>query len=151
MKKLKFLYHGSPKKIYGKYLIPNIPKDLSAVDNGFVKPAVYATPYRNDAIARALVNCNGVYASSLFLGRKRPAVIYQGWPEQEIVYLHVLSAEFFEEINSHESVSYIQVKPMITERLEVKSLSHLVRKATANEIKTFSQRYFRIMGEELTI
>jgi len=124
-----FLYHGSPKKIEGGYLLPRKPLDLGKRAEN-THDAVYATEVKEIAIAMALVKCKGVKSSSVNFTKNPVAVISEGWPEQEFIYLYILPSDGFEKTHTagHQWVSLKPVKPVREERLAVRGYLHLVRK-----------------------
>ncbi len=149
MLKPKYLYHGSPKKIIGDELIPHQAHDLEKRPENLHK-AVYATSEKELAIAMAIISAEGVIYSSLSFGDFPPGVIYQGWPEQEIVYLYTLPVESFEPCGpqSKQWISYQPVKPIKIEELLLEDYLHLVRKASADEAKKWIARYIKYGREK---
>lgn len=140
--KIKILYHGSIRKIKGKYLIPKQPHDLEKKKENLVK-AVYASHIKDIAIAMAIISCKGVLSASLNTERKRKGIIYEGWPKQKNVYLYFLPVNSFKR-SSKESAQWfstIPIEPLGIKKLEVKKYLNLVRKATKRELNHFFKRY----------
>lgn len=143
MKKPKFLYHGSARKLVGDKLIPKQPKDLSDTpENLYV--GVYATDVKKLAITMALLGCRGVHSSSLdFSSKKRHGIIFDGWPKQEIIYLYILSSDSFIQCggSGRQWISSKPVKPLKIEELYVKDYLYLIRKGSKKEIKQWFEKY----------
>lgn len=138
--KPKYLYHGSAKKLKGKYLIPKKPHDLENQKENLVR-AVYATDIKNSAIAMAIISSKGALSATLHYRKK--SVIYEGWPNQKYVYLYYLPSESFKRSSrkSPQWISVVKVKPLKIEKLKIKDYLHLVRKATKKEIHDFFKRH----------
>ena len=138
--KLKVVYHGSPKKFKGRFLIPHKPHDLGKRKVNVIK-GIYTTDIKNSAIAMAIISAKGVVSGTLFY-RKR-SIIYEGWPKQKYVYLYHLPIQFFRETpkKSHQWVSVVKVKPIKTEKLKIKDYLCLIKKATKEEIHKFFKKY----------
>lgn len=136
----KYLYHGSPKKLKGKFLIPSKPHDLGNKKENLVN-GVYATDVKNSAIAMALICAKGAISGSLLYRKK--SIIYEGWPKQKYIYLYSLPVETFKEYpkKSHQWVSVVKVKPVKAEKLKVENYLYLIKKATKEEVKKFYKRY----------
>jgi len=146
MKKPKYLYHGSIRKITGEKLIPKKAEDLEK-DPKSMHRAVYATDVKNIAIAMSIISCKGVYGADLKFKKKPYGIIYDGWPKQKYIYLYTLDAKDFEQMggDGKQWASFNAVKPIKTERLIVEDYLNLVRKAT----KTETNRWLKKHGFEL--
>jgi hypothetical protein len=138
--KKEYLYHGSPRKLKGKSLIPKKPHDLGKKRENLTK-GIYATDVKNSAIAMAIICAKGVRSGSLLYRKK--SVIYEGQPKQKYVYLYYLPFKTFKRTSkrSHQWVSIVKVKPTKIERLKVKNYLNLIRKATKEEVKKFYKKY----------
>ena len=134
------LYHGSAKKIKGKFLIPKKPHDLGNQKENLIK-GVYATDVKNSAIAMAIISSKGVISGTL--NYKKKSVIYEGWPKQKYIYLYHFPIQTFKRTSkeSHQLVSKKSVKPIKIEKLNIKDYLKLVRKATKKEIENFFKKY----------
>ncbi len=129
MKKIRFLYHGSSKRLVGNKLIPKKAKDISNNPKN-TKKAVYATDIKNVAIAMAVISSKGVVRSSLDMFKvKKPGTIYKGKLESEIIYLYTLNAKDFKKSSpkSHQFFSTKAVKPIKTQKLKVKNYLKLIK------------------------
>ncbi len=146
MKRPKFLYHGSSKKIIGDKIIPKRAKDLADRPEN-IHNAVYATKSKEIAIAMAIISCIGVFRSSLSFTKhgkhKTYGTIYKGWPLQKYIYLYILPSKTFKATDKYgfQWISGKTVKPEKVEKLLVKDYLKLVRKASKKEIKEFKERY----------
>lgn len=138
MKKIKYLYHGSLKKLKGE-MIPFIPQDVGKVKNNIIK-GVYATNKKNVAIAMALIKPKGIAASLYFKPPK--AIVYRGWPRRKYFYLYTLPRDSFKESpkGSGQWVSRKPIKPIKVERLEVRNYLNLLKKATKKQKEEFYSR-----------
>ena len=127
----KYLYHGSPKRLEGKFLLPKRADDLNKNPDNLHK-AIYATDIKEDAISMAIVSCDGVSLSSLDLNKKPHGIIYEGWPKQDYFFLYsIFPKTFTKSIKiKHQFISKEPIKPIKIEKLKVKDYLHLVRKAT---------------------
>lgn len=125
-----YLYHGSVRKIKGKFLLPSKPQDLENNPDNLHK-AVYATNIKEIAIAMAIISCKGSNRASLKFKRKPYGIIYEGWPKQKYLYLYTLPKDSF--IKSGEGgkqwISIMPVKPIKEEKLLVKDYIYLVKKS----------------------
>ncbi len=145
--KPKYVYHGSGRELVGDMLLPKRAEDLGSVkDNSLI--GVYASDLREQAISMAIHSCKGVGCGSLCFrnvnGKKvMESIIYDGWPEQDHIYLYILPSDTFENRprGSHQWVSLTPVKPAKLEKLLVKDYIHLVRKATEKEKKEFFEKH----------
>ncbi|MBU2562213.1 MAG: hypothetical protein KKF68_00960 [Nanoarchaeota archaeon] len=135
------LYHGSPRKLEGKRLLPRKGRDVfNRPDN--LHKAVYATDVKKKAIAMSILSCNGVKGGGLDSSKKSatPGIIYKGFPEQEYVFLHTLSSKGFEKVGEgHQFISKKPVEPIKTEKLRVSDYLYLIRKASQEEIKKWNE------------
>ena len=140
--KPKYLYHGSPKKIVGNELIPHQAHDLGKRPENLHK-AVYATSERKLAIAMAIISSKGVIYSSLRFSGNPPGIIYQGWPEQEKIYLYTLPVDTFQPSGhgGKQWVSFQPVQPVKVEELLIKDYLYLVRQATREEFEHWIKKY----------
>lgn len=138
----KTLYHGSPRKIKGIFLIPRKPEDLEKRKENLEK-GVYASHIRNNAISMALISAKGVISSGLDFNAGKKAVIYEGWPKQKYVYLYTLLIENFHRGSKKSSqwISTKPVKPIKIEKIKVKDYLSLIKKATNKEINNFNKKY----------
>lgn len=145
MNKIKFLYHGSPRKLIGDRLLPKKAKDLDKNRLENTQKAVYATDRKDVAIAMAIVSSKGANGASLSMNRKQKpyGTIYSGWPKQKEIYLHYLPHRNFKKTkqNSHQFISKKAVKPIKTEKLEIKKYLQLIKKASKDEAKKWFKRY----------
>ncbi len=142
MNKPRFLYHGSMREIEGEELLPRQAQDLLEVPEN-LHCAVYATNIKDIAIAMAITRCKGVHGSSLMFKWKPCGLIYDGWPEQEYVYLYTLPSDTFKQEGGggFQWHSLKPVKPSKIERISVLDNIHLIRRATDEEIKRFFEKY----------
>lgn len=142
MIKPKFLFHGSPKKIKGGFLVPRQPHDLENCKEN-LKKGVYASNLKGKAISMAIISSKGVRSSSLNFKKRKKAIVYEGWPKQKYFYLYILPSENFSKsnISSSQWVSSKKVKPIKTKKLKVKDYLHLIRKATQKEVEKVYKKY----------
>src|SRR3989344_3740909 len=137
MKKPKYLYHGSGKKLIGDKLVPKKATDMDEdkIDNSL--KAVYATNIKEEAIVMGILSCKGAGSSSMLSNNADNVhgIIYKGWLKQDYFYLYILPSQTFEEKpkNSHQWVSLKPVKPNKMKRLLLKDYITLVRKANFKE------------------
>ena len=136
-RKPKYLYHGSPRKLIGKYLLPMKPKEIDPFQPEHNLKAVYATPYKEEAIAMAFHTMNGDRSSMKVRKIKGKwkiihSIVMEGWPKKEHIYLHTLSPKNFKNKPKGRSqwISFEKEKPIKTERLQSKNYYHLIRKPT---------------------
>ena len=150
--KPKYLYHGMPNELHGAYLLPHKARDLGRNPHNMRK-SVYATDIKEAAIAMSIISSKGVHASSINLEETNnwQAIIYEGWPEQEHVFLCTLNPRTFIQFppNSHQWASSIKVKPSRIEKLSISKYITLVRKATRQEQKTWSEKYHKKLPKNL--
>jgi hypothetical protein len=140
--KPEFLYHGSPQELEGKTLLPKQAKDLGERSENLHR-AVYATEIKNIAITMAILSSKGVIYSGLNYDVKNKfGVIYDGWPEQEYIYLYTLpSASFKHDEKGTQWYSKESVKPFKVEKLKIKDYISFIRKSTDEERKSFLRKY----------
>jgi 8-oxo-dGTP pyrophosphatase MutT (NUDIX family) len=131
MKKPKFLYHGSGKRL--EVLEPSQPTDHNP---GHDKKGVYATDLKDMALG---FSAKDSAKTSGFKSRKTNIhYIYEGWPDlNSIVYLHILDSKDFEYNAPCEYICSKKVKPIRIEEYRVSDLQHLFRKATKKDLKEF--------------
>jgi len=143
MVKIRYLYHGSPKKLSGEKLIPKKPHDLEKKTENLYR-GIYATNIKGIAIAMAIISCKGVLCASLSFNKKPFGIIYDGWPKQKYFYLYILSSNNFKRTSqTAQWVSKKPVKPFKIEKLAVKDYLYLIRKATKKE----KENWFKKHGE----
>jgi len=144
MEKLTILYHGSSNKLIGDKLNP------SQGDDSDERPenkqfGVYATDRKDLAIVMAILGCEDVIGGSIdkYKQGKLNARIYGNYPKQEYIYLYHLPIETFKQtqIDKHQFVSLVAVKPIKTEKLKVKDYTSLIRKATKKETEDWIKKY----------
>lgn len=146
--KPKFLYHGSAREIVGDKLVPKQAKDLGGVsDNSHL--GVYASEFKDEAMAMGVLNSKGVRGGSISRFRKldgtpgMDAIIYHGFPKQKYFYLYTLPSENF--VNrpkgSLQWISSKPVKPSKIEKLPVKKFLFLVRRASKKEREEWDKEY----------
>lgn len=142
MSKPKYLYHGSAQKIKGKKLIPHQPHDLENRPEN-LHQAVYATHVKEIAIAMAIISCRGVRYSSLSFSQTPPGVIYQGWPQQQKIYLYTLPVDSFQPNGGKgkQWISFQPVKPVKVEELLIKDYLYLIKRATQEEFEKWIKKY----------
>ena len=139
------LYHGSNKSIKGK-LIPKQSKDVGQNPENLIK-GIYSTDIKNLAIAMAIISNKKVKRSSLNFSKyekgKTKAIIYEGWPEQEYVYLYKLPPTTFAQSKgiAHQFVSTKPINPLSIEKIKVKYHLHLIRKATEEDQKKWKNKF----------
>ncbi len=144
MEEIKFLYHGSPKKLVGEKLIPKKPHDLgNRKDN--LNYGIYATDLKESAIAMAIISSEGVHAASLNFSKdkKCKGIIYKGWPTQKEIYLYALNSEQFIQTGKikHQFLSNQPVKPLSIEKILIKDYLYLIRNATDKEKERWIKKY----------
>jgi hypothetical protein len=142
---MKFLYHGSARKIIGDRLIPHEAEDLGKrVEN--MHKAVYATNNKEIAIAMAIISAKGVHYSSLTNNRPYGR-IYKGVPEQDEVYLYYLNSKDFQQQRGNRLGQWISekpVKPVKVEKIKIKDYLKLVRDATETEKQRWIKKYGKL-------
>jgi len=142
MKKPKYLYHGSSRKLKGKKLIPKKPSDIGKTKENKFK-GVFATDIKQAAIVMALLSCKGVGNSSLSVINKKRArgIVYSGWPKQEYIYLYILPSKGFDNMpkGSWQWISFEPVKPLKTVKFKVSGYLDLIDKATKKEKEKFKE------------
>lgn len=144
MEKIKFLYHGSPKKLIGEKLIPNKPNDLgNRKDN--LNSGVYATDLKESAIAMAIISSEGVHSAGLNFAQSKncKGIIYKGWPTQEEIYLCILNPKEFVQTGKikHQFLCQNPVKPLNIEKILIKDYLYLIRNATDKEKERWIKKY----------
>ena len=74
---------------------------------------------------------------------KVDATIYGDFPKQEFIYLHYLPVESFRQTNidAHQFVSDVAVKPIKTEKIIVKDYLNLFRVGTKEEADAWAKKY----------
>jgi len=131
MKKPKYLYHGSGKKL--KTLSPLKPDDTDPVHN---KKGVYTTSSKKDAlgfcaIRSAKTNCFRCRNTGMMN-------VVEGWPDlTKTVYLHILDSKDFEHNKGTEWICPHKVKPIKIVEYKVSDLQHLWRKSSKREMKEY--------------
>jgi len=144
MVKPKVLYHGSPNKLIGDTLNPSKGEDsIERPENNLL--AVYGTDRMDLAIVMGILGCKGVIGGSIdsYKGDKLNARIYGSFPKKKYIYLYYLPVSSFRQtkIDKHQFVSFIAVKPIKVEKLEIKRFRHLIRKATKVETECWMRKY----------
>ena len=128
-----YLYYGSASPIEGEFIFPKKGADAKS-RSANLHVAVYAFDSKEIAIAVALVKCKGVKGSSIRFSQNPPAVVYEGWPDQEDIYLYTLSLEKFLQTSMKKQwMSLVPVKPLKTEKLNVANYTHLIKRASEDE------------------
>lgn len=131
------LWHGSPKKIIGEYLLPHKARDVSSIPEN-CHEGIYALEKREFAIVMAILKGNGVNGSMLDFGKVVPeGIIIEGWPKQDCVYLYRLPAEAFHKISGNQWISISKVRPLEATEVKTKDFMHLIRPATDVEKTAF--------------
>lgn len=142
-KKPKYVYHGSPKRIMGKFT-PRIPRDLGKNKHNIMN-GIYASSAKNKAIGMGICGAKGVISSGMGfdLGDRQKGVIYQGWPKQKYIYLYIFDSKTFERYpkNSTQFVSMEEVVPLKVDKLLTENYIHLVKKASNKELNKFIKKY----------
>ena len=138
------LFHGSPRPLIGETLHPSWGDDSEErPENNQL--AVYATDRKDLAIVMAMIGCADVLGGSIdeYDNDVLQARIYGNYPAQEYVYVHTLPAETFTQtqIDKHQFVSLVPVKPIKTEKIKVKEYQHLARIASQEEADGWLQKY----------
>lgn len=140
MKRIDKLYHGSNKRIKGDRLRPIYPKDISGRQWNSYR-AVYATNIKDIAITFALIKSEGVVSSGLnFRAKDKPfGIIYEGWPNQEEIYIyHILEGKFIQDPHIDEQwYSRKSIRPSKIEVLKTDDHTPFIRKATDEELALF--------------
>ena len=144
MTELKVLFHGSPNKLTGEKL------NSSQGDDSDERPennqfGVYATDRKDLAIVMGILGCKEVKGGSIdeYQEGELNARIYGEFPKQEYIYVYHLPIETFNqtEIDKHQFVSSVAVKPIKVEKLKVKDFTHLIQKATKEETTYWIKKY----------
>ena len=144
MEELKVLFHGSPNELIGDKLNPSQGDDSDErpENNQF---GVYATDRKDLAIVMGILGCKDVIGGSIdeYHKGKLNARIYGEFPEQEYIYVYHLPIDTFSqtEIDKHQFVSLVAVKPIKVEKLKIKDFTHLIRKATKEETDYWMKKY----------
>ena len=145
--KIKYVYHGSARKLTGEKLVPKRARDVDGKPENILR-GVYASDIIDEAIAMGILSCKGVKGASCGVHRQNSkmvdAIIYDGWPLQDYFYLYTLASKNFENRpdGSHQWVSPRPVKPEKIEKLSIRKYLHLIRKATKKE----KERWFNQNG-----
>ncbi len=128
--KIRYVYHGSPRKLVGGKLLAKIPHDIKKKKENIVK-GVYASDLRNVAISMAIISCKGVLYASLNTSKpkRKPGIINEGWPTQKYIYLYTLDSKDFKRTSksSHQWRCSHAIKPVRTERLKVRDYIYLIK------------------------
>jgi len=128
--KIKYVYHGSPRKLIGSKLIARKPQDIERKKENIAK-GVYASDLKNAAIAMAIISCKGVLYASLNTSKptSKPGIIHKGFPQQKYIYLYTLDAKDFKRTSkgSHQWRCPKSVKPIKITKLRVKDYMHLIK------------------------
>ena len=142
MKKPKYLYHGSAKKIIGNELKPRKAHDLEKRAEN-LHSAVYASSDKEISLAMAIISCKGVMSASLGFKKKPYGIIFEGWPKQNFIYLYTLLSDNFVQSKkgSKQWHSIKKVKPVKIEKIKVKDYLYLVRKTSREETKRWLKKY----------
>ena len=132
------LWHGSPRKLIGEFLLPYKAADVSGRPEN-CHEGIYALEKREFAIVMSILKSKGIeIGSTLDFSKDVPeGIVIGGWPKQETVYLYRLSAKTFQKIDSNQWVSRTRVKPYEIIEIKVKDFVHLVRPATDEERANF--------------
>ena len=144
MTKVKVLFHGSPNKLIGNKLNPSQGDDSDErpENNQF---GVYATDRKDLAIVMGILGCKDVIGGSIdeYEKGKLNTRIYGEFPKQEYIYVYHLPVETFNqtEIDKHQFVSLVSVKPIKVEKLKVKDFTYLIQKATKEETDYWMKKY----------
>src|SRR3989344_4097723 len=117
MKKPKYVYHGSGRKIIGEELMPKKARDLDEKNENNDLTGIYASSVREQAISMAIHSCKGVKEGSLqmhkFNGKMKIkySIIYRGWPKTKYIYLYTMSSKTFvnKPLGSSQWVSLVSV------------------------------------------
>lgn len=130
MKRPKYLYHGSSKKLQGNRLMPRKAAGLGKKKEQQI--GIYATHSRTAAVVMGLISGTG--GSELKIhGKKVEGILYSSLPKNKILYLYSLPSNKFAKIDRWQWISYETVKPVRVEKLKVKNYIHFIRKATKKE------------------
>ena len=141
--KPELVYHGSAKTLVGERLKPRKARDLGN-NPANTQNGIYATDVKNHAIIMAILGSKGVEYSSLAISDPdAKGIVFKGWPEQKEVFVYDLSPRSFKRTgeNSHQWVSLEAVKPKMIEKIKVEDYIHLIRGATAEEKKKWTEKY----------
>ena len=140
----KVLYHGSSKKLVGDTLNPSQGDDSDERPENKLF-GVYATDRKDFAITMAIITCKGVTGGSIegFTKDTIDAKIYGKFPKQKYVSLYTLPTKTFKPTKSikHQFISDAPVKPIKTEKILVSDYLHLIKKATKEETKRWTEKY----------
>ncbi len=137
--KQDFLYHGSPLEL--ELLEPRQAICSSGLEENNLF-GVYASENRGLAIASGIVNCKGIIEVRHNQSKHPPyAIILEGQPNQNHIYLYTLPIETFENANRTQWLSQVPVKPILIEILAMKKLiPKIVRYATDSELEFWHVR-----------
>ncbi|MBI2044464.1 hypothetical protein HYT23_00235 [Candidatus Pacearchaeota archaeon] len=135
--KIKYVYHGSSKKL-------NILKTKRA-KGGILKDklnGVYATHEMKSAIMMGLLSGKGIKGSSFHeTNNKMHGIIYRGGLKNRVFYVYFLSPKTFKKIDSWQWVSKEEVKPIKVKKLFIKDYKSWIRKATKEEKERWLKKY----------
>lgn len=144
-KKPRYVYHGSPKLIEGMFEL-RAPRDLNKDPDNIVE-GVYASSVKDKAIGMAVSGATGVISSGMGfgIGNKRKGIIYEGWPNQEYVYLYTFDPKPFirRPADSTQFIATKKVSPLKVEKLRTVDHIHLVKKASKRELNNFHKKHGR--------
>jgi len=144
MAKPKVIYHGSPNLLIGETLNPSKGEDsIERPENNLL--AVYGTDRKDLAIMMGVLGCKGVVGGSIdsYKGDKLNARIYGAFPKKKYVYIYHLLASSFKQtkIDKHQFVSFVAVRPLKVEKLEIIKFRYLIRRATKEETDCWVRKY----------
>ena len=137
--KPKYLYHGTSRKIRGKYLIPFKASDKSSKANSL--KAVYATERKDIALGMALSSAKYTKSMGNYAEKPYASAFVRGDPTKHLkqVYLCKLSSKTFEQKpkGSHQWVSLEPIKVLSIKTFKTKDLNQYWRKASDKEKKYY--------------
>lgn len=143
MNSKQILYHGSPYPLKGKTLDPSQGEDLEERPDNKVF-AVFATDIKEIAITMGIISAKGVIGGGLDSFKKPFGILYGGvLPKQKYIYVHHLSKKDFKKSpkTKHQFVCPFSVKPIKTEKIEIKKYLSLVKIATKEETQKWEEKY----------
>jgi len=140
----KILYHGSSDNLRGITLNPSQGDDSEErPENNQL--GVYATDRKDLAIVMGILGCKDVVGGSIgeYKQGNLDAKIYGKSPDQKFIYLHYLPVKTFKQtkIDKHQFVSFIEVKPIKTEKIKIKDYLFLLSIGTEKETKDWLNKY----------
>ncbi len=139
LKNPKYLYHGSSTRIVGSTLVPTRPFSLGKGTERLT--AVYATDVRDAAIIMGMISeCR---SSLHFCENGAEGLVYEGWPRREEIYLYILPSRSFRRIDDWQWCSKEPVGVIRVEKLKTHDHLYLIRKATEEERRKFSEGHKR--------